>query len=189
MIKVIENETLALMRERRSTRVFKGSAPDAQTLEALAAAGMQAPYAQNDSRAFTALSDAALLCEIGEAAKKEALKTGIPHLAELARDPSFSPLYGAPSAMIISCRRGAVAGDQDCAAAAQNILIAAQSLGLSSCWIFFATLAFTPEDAYGLRTRLGIPDDYNPHIFIALGCGIPDKSDRSAPAQHYNTVG
>ena len=54
----------------------------------------------------------------------------------------------------------------DCAIAAQNLVLAAESLGLSSCWIGLTHWYFQSE---GARRDLEIPEGYEPHFAIALG--------------------
>lgn len=55
---------------------------------------------------------------------------------------------------------------QDCAAATQNILLAATAQGLGSCWIGIHP---RPERKEALRKLLGLPDHIEPFCVIALG--------------------
>lgn len=75
---------------------------------------------------------------------------------------------------------------QDCSAAAENILIAATSLGIGSVWLGTYPRMHRVE---GLRKILNIPDHIIPMAIIALG--YPDekkpKVDRFDPNKvHYN---
>jgi len=62
---------------------------------------------------------------------------------------------------------------QNCAAAAQNMLLEAQSLGLSTRWVG----AF---DEGGVKEALGIPAEVSPQVIIALGYSkeIPPKPSK-----------
>lgn len=51
---------------------------------------------------------------------------------------------------------------QNCAAAAQNIMLAAESLGLSTCWV-------GSFDTEGIKRIMDIPQGINPEIIITLG--------------------
>ena len=51
---------------------------------------------------------------------------------------------------------------QNCAAAIENMLIAAQSLGLSTCWVG----GFNEDE---LKSALSIPEEVRPQAIIALG--------------------
>ena len=71
---------------------------------------------------------------------------------------------------------------QDCAAATQNILIAAHALGLGACWIGIDPKAQHKE---AIKTRLKLPDNIEPFCIIALGhpnetkkTSRPQKPDR-----------
>lgn len=51
---------------------------------------------------------------------------------------------------------------QNCAAAAQNMILEAHSLGLASCWIG----AFDEE---AVKNQLGIPPEVQPQVILAIG--------------------
>ena len=59
--------------------------------------------------------------------------------------------------------------EADCAAATQNLLLAAESIGLGSCWIFFVLLAFNSPQGSELRKELKIPEGYKPYDSAVLG--------------------
>ncbi|MDR0844319.1 MAG: nitroreductase family protein [Tannerella sp.] len=63
--------------------------------------------------------------------------------AEQIKEEHFNCLYGAPTLIIVSCDERTVAPETDCAAATQNLLIAAESIGLGSCWIKFVVIIFS----------------------------------------------
>ncbi|WP_438313717.1 nitroreductase family protein [Candidatus Caldatribacterium sp. SIUC1] len=50
----------------------------------------------------------------------------------------------------------------DCAAATENMLLAAKSLGVASCWIGFAGLLFSSPEGEAYRKLLQIPEGYRP---------------------------
>jgi nitroreductase len=54
----------------------------------------------------------------------------------------------------------------DCAAATENILIAANSLGLGACWVGIYPVE---ERIKGLRDLLGMPDHVVPLSMVSLG--------------------
>jgi len=68
----------------------------------------------------------------------------------------------------------------DCAAATENILIAANSLGLGACWV-----GIYPEEKRmeGLRGLLGIPEHIVPLCMVSLGWPAETKgpADRFKP--------
>jgi len=103
-------------------------------------------------------------------AKEGAKKMDFEHLRELGNDGKFNCLYGAPTLIIISGdEKSPVPLDADCAAATENLLLAAESIGLGSCWIFFVLLAFGSPQGPELRRELKIPDGYRPYSSAVLG--------------------
>lgn len=69
--------------------------------------------------------------------------------------------------------------EQDCAAATQNILIAAEQLGLGAVWLGVHPLE---ERVQGVRDLLGIPPDVVPFSLVALGW----PAARKGPAARYD---
>ena len=56
---------------------------------------------------------------------------------------------------------------QDCAAAAQNIMLAARSMDIGSCWIGFADIVLNKSRK--LKNKLNIPSSHRVMATIALG--------------------
>jgi nitroreductase len=65
--------------------------------------------------------------------------------------------YGAPALVIILGNRNAPTAVYDCAMAAQTMMLAAQSMGIGSCWIGAAQRALMDEQ---LLKELGAPEGY-----------------------------
>jgi nitroreductase len=65
--------------------------------------------------------------------------------------------YGAPALVIILGNRKAPTAVYDCSMAAQTMMLAAQSIGIGSCWIGAAQHALMDEK---LLRELGAPDGY-----------------------------
>ena len=80
--------------------------------------------------------------------------------------------HGATAAIVVGSVRGATTPAEDALLAAQNILLAAHSLGLGSCLIGFAVAALVKDG--GARRALGIPEGERVHAVIALG--YPDET-------------
>lgn len=60
----------------------------------------------------------------------------------------------------------------DCSAATQNILIAAQAMGLGSVWI---GIHQSPQYQQAVRQVLGLPPDLGVHCLIAIGHPAEEK--------------
>jgi nitroreductase len=68
---------------------------------------------------------------------------------------------------------------QDCAAATQNILLAATGLGLGSVWLGIYP---NPEPVQAVRDLLQVPASHTPFCLIALGHPAEEKG----PAQRFD---
>lgn len=169
----MENNTLKTIGQRRSVRSFKPDQLQENTLEAIAEAGRCAPYADEPAR-ITIVQNAGLIDAINVAAKQAALHMGMPHLAQLGADPDFVGSYGAPTLIIISSPESSVAPEINCAAAAENMLIAAQALGLGACWVHFPLFFMYAEHSAEICGRLLLPQGHKPCACIALGYGCVD---------------
>jgi len=75
---------------------------------------------------------------------------------------------------------------QDCSAASENILLAAESLGLGGCWIGIFPV---PERVKAVRKVLDLPDNIVPLNVISLGypSGNPQPKNKWTPERlHWN---
>ena len=166
----LSNETLKMIKQRRSIRSFKEEQIKDEELHAVLEAGLYAPYAWEQSRHFTVIQNEELLDRLNLAAKEAAKQMGMGHLRELGNNEGFNCLYNAPALVIVSgIEQAPIPLEADCAAAAENMLIAAESIGIVSCWIFFVLMAFNSPQGTELRKELKIPDGYKPYYSILLG--------------------
>lgn len=78
--------------------------------------------------------------------------------------------YNAPAVVIIHAPKKRFSL-QDCSCAAQNMMLAARSLGIGSCWIGFADIALNKNRR--IRKRLGIP--FSHRVMSTLVFGYPEK--------------
>jgi len=163
------NEAIA---GRRSVRDYTREPVDERSVHQLIAAAMQAPSAMNEQPwTFTVVRDAALLDRISQEAKRHLLATAsagpqAEHLQTVLGDTSFQIFYRAPVLVLIS---GAAAGpwiSEDCALAAENLMLAAHAAGLGSCWIGFAQSYLNSPAG---KELLGIPAAWAPVAPIILG--------------------
>jgi nitroreductase len=179
---MIENETLKIIKQRRSIRSFKDEQIKEEELQAVLEAGMYAPNAGNQAWHFTVIQNTKLLDRLNLAAKEAAKQMDMEHLKELGNDEKFNCLYGAPTLVIVSGNEQIpIPLEADCAAATQNMLLAAESIGLGTCWIFFVLLAFHLPQGAELRKELKIPDSYKPYDSAVIGykqdaaINVPDR--------------
>lgn len=137
-------DILEAIQTRRAVRDYAGDQLTEADLRPLIAAASWAPSALNgQSWQFTVITDRDLLKRVSDESKAWTLKTiaGLPrpdHFRDLFQDPSFDIFYGAPALVVISAARASQWATEECALAAQNLMLAAVEKGLGTCWIGFA---------------------------------------------------
>lgn len=153
-------ELRTAIRLRRAVREYKPDPVSALILRDLISAASWAPSAMNDQPwHFTVVTDAALLDEISQRSKEWMLKevAAMPrpgHFRDLLADPLFHIFYHAPALVVVSVPADRQWSAEDCALAAQNMMLAALEQNLGSCWVGFAQGWLNTEEGHAL---LGLP--------------------------------
>ena len=169
--------TLAAIHERRSVRSYRSDPVDRSTIERLLDAAVWAPSAMNAQPwAFVVVQDPDLLASLEVDAAAVFLQEPPPgaladrpreqidQLRELVRAPGFGILHGAPALIVIYAT--SAAGVPDCYLAAENLLLAATTLGLGTCPI---GLAQPLLDQPAVKAEFGVPADYPCALPIVVG--------------------
>lgn len=162
------NDTLKSLYTRRSVRDFTPEQIDDKDLALILHAAVYAPSARNQQPwNFTVVQNPKLL---------ETLALHIKSALNMPKDFKYN-FHGAPTLIIISCDRNCKTGILDCAVALENILIAATSLNIGSCWINqLNPICDTPK----IRTLL---DSFQiPKEHIVYGCAALGYSSKTPTA-------
>jgi nitroreductase len=176
------NETLKVIANRRSVRSYKDAQIKDDELNTVLQAGLMAPTGHNDqSWYFTVIQNKALLKEISDCCKMEMQKTGIAWMIGMAKNEKLNIFYNAPTSIVVSTRKDAVTPSADAAAAVENMLLAAESLQIGSCWIGLAKFYF--NDPQNCR-KLDIPDGYEMQYAFILGYKV-DGAKLVQPPRKY----
>ena len=168
------NEVLKTIANRRSIRHFKPDQIPDDSLRAILETAKQAPSGHNDQSCyFVAIQNKELIDELSAGSKVEMQKSPIGWMAAIGRSKAHI-YHQAPTAIIIAARKEAISPVADVCAAVENMLLAAESLGLGSCWIGFTRFYFNAPER---QQKLGIPDGYEVYYGVALGY----KSEEFSP--------
>ena len=92
----------------------------------------------------------------------------------IADDPRLTDaFYGAPTVITLFAPKGFLFSAEDCAAAAENMLLAADSLGVGGCYIGQGWTAFADPYGQEILRRWGIRTDYYAVMQLLLGYPRP----------------
>ncbi|MZP30014.1 hypothetical protein GTO91_09885 [Heliobacterium undosum] len=181
------NSALSVIKHRRSTRSFKEDPIQEEALGAIIEAGMYAPSAANQQPwHFTVVQNKQIMNKINQDAKAFFAKSEHPHFKRFATSPDFHVFHNAPCAVFISGDTRAMLPHVDCAAATQNMLLAAESLGVGSCWTQSVIHLFEGETGERWIRQMEIPEHYRPLYAIVLGYKM--KENQTAPERKANPV-
>ncbi len=157
---------------RRAVREYTAEPVDDATIRALIDAAIQAPSAINQQPwSFCVVRDKALLGHISREAKAHTLRSSplglmSDHFQQILGDPKFDIFYHAPVLIVIASLAGIPWAVEDCALAAEHLMLAARGAGLGSCWIGFAQNWLATADG---KAALQLPPTYLPIAPIIIG--------------------
>ncbi len=137
-------DILEIIKDRRSTRKFNDVPLSKEILEEIVEAGRWAPTGGNcQSVHFTVITKQEVLENlrrlVQEAFQNMELADdqyiSIQNSIKLSKRGNYIYDYGAPVLVVVSNRKGYPNAIADCACALQNMMLAAESFGVGSCWI------------------------------------------------------
>ncbi len=176
------NETMDSLLRRRSIRAFKPDPVDEKLLEQVLLAGKYTASANGmQPWQFTVVQNRELIKWIVGVNIKAMLESGNENAKKRAGTPGYETFYGAPSVIFISGNKESRYYAGDCGAAAQNMAVAAHSLGLGSCIIGLGLMGMTGDNLARLRKELSIKEGYEPVLTLAVGyqdCADPEPAQR-----------
>ncbi len=153
-------EVLECIKKRRSIRNYLEKPVVWDDIAHILEAGRYAPSAGNiQNWKFIVVLDKEKRSTIAEATKSQLwMETSPAYIVIIAEPVKSERYYGNRGKEFYT--------KQNCAAAAQNMLLEATNLGLGSCWVG----AF---DANKVKSILGIPEEAEPQIILTIG--YPDE--------------
>jgi nitroreductase len=190
---MIRNEVLDAIHARRSTRSFVDQQVEAEQLETLLDAAIWAPSGGNNQTwLFTAIQNKEMLIKLNELVR-EGFQHWTPdddypgkHAAKTASQrESYNFYYHAPVLIIASNKPNYENAMADCALALENIFLAAQSLGLGSCYINQLHWLRNDPGVRDFLFTLGIPKEHT--ICSSAAIGHIGKAS-NPPARKPNTT-
>ncbi len=181
------NETLKSIRNRRSARSYLPEQIKDEELKAIIDAGIYAPSATNKQPwHFTVVQNKDLIDRLSDGFKEIAKKSDNEYVKKYGENEKFHVFYNAPTVILVSGDESNNYASVDCAAAVENMLIAAESLEIGSCWVGFIAYLLNSEEGKEFVKELGIPEGFKQIHSVAFG--YKKFNLTKAPARKENTV-
>ena len=158
------NEILKLLEERRSVRAYRKEQITDEQLEAILRAGIWAPSAKNQqSPVVVVVQDPETVAELSR-------------LNAQIMGAHTDPFYGAPTVLVVLADPAVRTYLHDGALVMGNLMLAAHSIGLGSCWINRARELFDMPEGKALLQKWGLDEKYR-----GVGHCILGYADGPAP--------
>jgi len=159
-------DALEAMLTRRSIRTYRDEPVSEEAIETLLRAAMAAPSAGNEQPwHFVVIRDRAVLDAIPSVHPYAQMAAGAPLAIAVCGDERLAKYEGF--------------WVQDCAAATENLLLAAHASGLGAVW---CGVYPSEERVAAVRELLAVPEQITPFCLVVIG--HPDES--KGPADRYD---
>lgn len=169
-----KNAVIETIMARRSIRQYKPQAVGRDTMQVILECGINAPNGQNkQSWEIRVVDNPEFLNGVSEVFKQKNPK--------MAADPKFRNMFrNAPTVVFIAHDTTYDCSQIDCGLLGENMVLAAQSLGVGSVCLASPTrfMVSTPEAAEYLK-KLDLPENYE--LLYCIGFGYPDEAPAAKP--------
>ena len=167
------NPTLETLKSRRSVRAFTDRQVDEEALAAILEAGTYAATGMNrQSPAIVCVQD-----------KETIAKLSRMNAAVMGADRD--PFYGAPTVVVVLADRSIGTHVEDGSLVMGNMMNAAFSVGVDSCWIHRAKEVFDTDEGKELLRTWGIEGDLRGIGNLILGYRAGELPPTRPRKEHY----
>lgn len=167
------NEVIKAIKERRSVKSYKPDAVPSELLDAVLEAGTYAPTGRN------------MQAPIILAVTDKALRDRLSKLNAEVMGMDGDPFYGAPAVLVVLADRSRSTYLYDGSLVMENLMLAAHSLGLGSCWIHRAKEVFDSAEGKEILASLGIEGDYEGIGNCIIGYTDTAPAERKPRKENY----
>ena len=168
----MNTEALKLLKERRSCRSYKPEQITEEELQAVLKAGTYAPTGMGrQSPIIVAVQDKEIIAALSK------------QNAAIMGKPDMDPFYGAPTVLIVLANKQFPTWFYDGCCVMDNLLNAAEAVGLGSCWIHRAKEEFESEEGKAILKEPGIEGDWEGigHCILGYADGEPKPAAPRKP--------
>lgn len=169
--------TLEDLKNRRSCRSYQPRQITEEELQQVLEAGTYAPTGRG--------AQAPIIVVVQD---KETIAALSRQNAAFMGNPEADPFYGAPTVLIVLADKSRPTYLYDGSCVMDNLLNAAQAVGLGACWIHRAKEEFESEEGKALLKQWGIQGDYEGIGHCVLGYradAVPAPAPRKENYVYY----
>ena len=168
------NSVLSNIMARRSIRKYLDKPVEHEKLEVIVKCGINAPSGMNrQPRIVRVVEDQKLIADVNEVFKQE-------NPEQVTRDKDFKNMFRNAPNLICVCTPAKGGGELDAGLLGENMMLAAQSMGLGTCCLGGPVrFLLTNEKCKFFLDRLDIPADYKLNYILAIG--YPDEQPDAKP--------
>ena len=168
------NPVLSNIMARRSIRKYLDKPVEHEKLEAIVKCGINAPSGMNRQPWIVrVVEDQKLIADVTEVYKQE-------NPEQVARDKDFKNMFRNAPNLICVCTPANGGGELDAGLLGENMMLAAQSMGLGTCCLGGPVRFLLSNDKCKFfLDRLDIPTDYKLNYILAIG--YPDEQPDAKP--------
>lgn len=171
------NETINSLKSRRSIRKYKNEMVPKEVIEKIVDAGTYAPSGLKKQSAI-------ILAVTNKEMRDKLAKLN----AKVMGKEDFDPFYGAPVVLVVLADKNIPTHVYDGSLVMGNLMNAAYSIGIGSCWIHRAKEVFEMEEGKEILKSLGIEGNYEGIGNCILGypdCELPKADPRKENYVYY----
>lgn len=186
------NDTLKVIADRYSCRSFDGRCPADSDLRLIAEAALQAPSGMNRQPwQIIVVKDQGLIADIeAEGIRVIEATPALSHYSRVvARYGSL--FYRAPCMIIIALKSAVPPGAEliDCGIVAQNIALAAASLGIANLHCGLTACAFAGDRAAEFKARLQMREGHEIGMSVLLGYAAETRAPHKPDLEKITWIG
>ncbi len=142
------NEVIKNIEERRSIKKYKEDKVPKEIIEKIVEAGTYAPSGMG--------RQSSIIIDI----TNKNLRDKLSKLNAKIMGTSVDPFYGAPVVLVVLAKKDIPTHVYDGSLVMENLMLAANSLGIGSCWIHRAKEEFETDEGKEILKSLGIEEEY-----------------------------
>ena len=164
------NETLHTLKARVSTKAYTDQQVSDELLDAVLEAGLYAPSGLNNQKAVMV------------AVRDKETRDALSRLNDRFLGRNTDPFYNAPCVIVVLSDPERNTWVEDGSLVMGNLMNAAQSLGLGSCWVHRAREMFDCEEGKALLRKWGLPETLRGigNCLLGYHAKAPTPKDRAA---------